>query len=99
MKLLDVNVLVAAFRVEMPDHRAVKGWLDTLIAGAESFGAVDGVLCGFVRIVTQKPFDPVTPVGKALDFVAAIRLAVNFRSVQPGRSQWSIFEKVCRSTG
>ena len=98
MMLLDVNVLIAAFRPEMPTHIATKAWLDQLVNSSTAFGLVDGVLCGFVRIVTQKPFDPITPIANALDFVRTIRATPNCRIVAPTGIQWDLFDDVCRQT-
>jgi toxin-antitoxin system PIN domain toxin len=98
MMLLDVNILIGAFRPESPDHPAVKAWLEKVMTDRQAFGVADGILCGFVRIVTRKPFDPVTPVDNALDFANAIRGAASYRVVPPNANQWNLFETVCRRT-
>src|SRR5687768_8866442 len=51
MLLVDVNVLVYAFRVDAPDHAAYRRWLESVIAGPSPFGLADVVLSGFLRIV------------------------------------------------
>ena len=96
MMLLDVNVLMAAHRVELPDHVVVKRWLEGVINDGRAFGAVDGVLCGFVRIATQAFWKPPTQVGEAMDFVGIIRGAPGYRVVQSSERQWEQFERVCR---
>jgi toxin-antitoxin system PIN domain toxin len=98
MILLDVNVLVSAFRPEMPEHLGTKAWLDRSVSQAVDLGFADGVLCGFVRVVTQKPFDPVAPIANALDFVAALRRIPSCHVVSPNPQQWDIFDSICRRT-
>ena len=99
MMLLDSNILIGAFRPELPDHAATRLWLDQLIAQGRPFGVVDGLLCGFVRIVTQKPFNPITPINRALEFVARIRASPSCRLLLPSDKQWAIFADRCRRTG
>src|SRR4051794_37263406 len=98
MMLLDANILIGAFRPETPDHVATKSWLNALIISGRPFGVVDALLCGFVRIVTRKPFDPITPIEIALDFAAALRAAPSCRMVTSSPQQWVIFDQVCRRT-
>ena len=58
MILLDVNVLVSAFREEAPDDVAVREWLVGVVEGESSYGVSELVLSGFLRIVTHpKVFD------------------------------------------
>jgi uncharacterized protein len=47
--LLDVNVLVDAFRGDQPRHRAVRSWLDGVVAGDAAFGVPEPALSGFLR--------------------------------------------------
>ena len=96
--LLDANVLIGAFRPEMPDHLATKKWLDDTMATGRAFGMVEGLLCGFVRIVTQKPFNPITPIDKALDFASRVRSVPSCRMLGPSPQQWTIFDDLCRRT-
>ena len=79
MILVDVNVLVYAFRRDAPDHRRYADWLQDLIDADAAFGMADIVLSGFMRIVTHPAiFDPPSTVDPRLltptEF-AAIRVA------------------------
>ena len=96
--LLDVNVLVAAFRPEFPHHAATNGWLTAMMRDGTSFGLADGILCGFVRTVTRKPFDPITPIEVALNFASMLRDFPTCRIVAASDSQWAIFDPSCRAT-
>lgn len=52
----DVNVLLNAFRKELPHHEAAKVWLNETINGNEAVGIVPIVLTGFLRISTNPRF-------------------------------------------
>jgi hypothetical protein len=96
--LLDVNVLVHAFREATPDHRRYRGWLDAALASDEPFGLSDLVLSGFVRVATHpRVFDPPAPIGRALAFADALRSQPNAVLVAPGSRHWEIFERLCRA--
>ena len=100
MILLDVNVLVHAFREASPDHAAYREWLTTAIAGDEPFGLAELVLSGFVRIATHpRVFDPPAPVGEALAFAGALRSQPNAVIVAPGMRHWEIFAGLCTTAG
>jgi uncharacterized protein len=71
--LPDVNVLVAAFRKDHPQHQVAADWLDKTLTTA-----VDGqlmllplgVIGSFMRLVTLlKIFPTPTPIQRAVDFV------------------------------
>jgi toxin-antitoxin system PIN domain toxin len=100
MRLIDVNVLVYAFREDAPDHASYAEWLDLLANGREAFGLSDLVLSGFLRIVTHaRVFSPPTPLGAALAFVQALRAIPQAISLAPGPRHWDIFTQVCRDSG
>ena len=100
MRLIDVNVLVYAFRREAPDHKAYADWLDQVINGREAFGLSDLVLSGFLRVVTHpRVFSPPTPLAPALAFAQAVRAAPQAIGIAPGPRHWEIFTQVCRESG
>ena len=67
MMLLDVNVLLYAYREDAPQHPQFKAWLDSLVNGNSPYALSDFVLSGFLRIVTHaKIFRPPTPMKEAL---------------------------------
>ena len=73
MILVDVNVLVYAFRRDSAGHSDYRKWLTSVVGGDEAFGVSDVVLSGFLRIVTHpKIFCPPTPIAQALAFGARI---------------------------
>lgn len=97
MRLVDVNVLVYAFREDAPGHRPHREWLESLVTGHEAFGVSDQILSGFLRIVTHpRVFHPPTPVPAAIAFVEAFRGQPNAVPVEPGDRHWTIFTELCR---
>jgi toxin-antitoxin system PIN domain toxin len=100
MRLVDVNVLVYAHRLDAARHRDYADWLRGLVAGPEPYGISDLVLGGFLRIVTNpKVFRQPTPMETGLAFVEALRTQPNCVPVEPGRRHWEIFSELCRSAG
>lgn len=96
MILIDVNVLVNAFREAAPEHAAYRAWLTSTIAKDEPFALSELVLSGFVRIATHpRVFDPPASVAEALAFADAIRSQPNAVIVAPGSRHWGIFTRLC----
>lgn len=97
MLLIDVNVLIYAFREDAVGHRDYRRWLDGCIAAERAYGLADLVLSGFLRIVTHPGiFTPPTPLELALRFVATVRDQENCVRVAPGSRHWDIFVNLCR---
>ena len=97
MILLDVNVLVNAFREDSPQHSVIRNYLDDLVNSDSSFGLSDLVLSGFLRITTHpKIFDPPTPLDPALEFADSLRSQPNCVQVSAGERHWNIFTRLCR---
>jgi uncharacterized protein len=97
MVLLDVNVLVYAFRSDLPQHGGHRAFLQDLLAGDEAFGLSSMVLSGFLRIVTHpRLFARPDPLDDALAFTDALRESERSVLVEPGPRHWEIFERLCR---
>jgi hypothetical protein len=95
----DVNVLVYAYREELPEHEACRRWLEGVIRADAAFAVFDIVLSGFVRVVTHpRVFKTPTPLDAALDFTDVVRTRPNAVVVQSGPRHWSIFERLCRES-
>lgn len=97
MKLLDVNVVLAAHR---SDHQAfveVRPWFDRLIAGDDRFGVPDPVWASFVRISTNRRiFEVPTPIEDAFAFLWSVRAQPHHVGVVPGSRHLGLFEQQCR---
>ena len=70
--LADVNVLVAAFRKDHPQHRAAAQWLRETVTASRDGQVLRlplGVVSSFLRLVTNgKIFTAPSPIEKAIDF-------------------------------
>jgi predicted nucleic acid-binding protein len=53
MILPDVNVLIYAFRRDLPQHRVCRPWHRSVVSGDERFGVSPLVLSAVVRITTN----------------------------------------------
>ena len=96
MILPDVNVLVYAFRPDLPDYAAYRRWLLEVLEGDAAFGAAELVLSGVIRVLTHpRVFAQPDPLAEALAFVNAIRARPNCVVVNPGPRHWDIFTRLC----
>jgi toxin-antitoxin system PIN domain toxin len=96
MQLVDVNVLVTAFRDDAPGHKTCRGLVEAMVDSSLPYGVSDLVLSGFVRVATHpRVFDPPAPVEDALAFAVAYRTGAV--PIAPGPRHWPIFTALCRS--
>ena len=100
MILLDVNVLVYAFREDTPNHQAYADWLRGAVAADEPCGVDEAVLAGMLRIVTNpRIFDTPAPVERALAFADGLRDQPGVITAEPGARHWSVFSRLCNEAG
>jgi toxin-antitoxin system PIN domain toxin len=100
MRLVDVNVLVYAHRLDSARHQEYADWTRNLLADQEPYGVADIVLSGFLRVVTHpKVFRQPTPLETALAFVEVLRTQPNCVPVAPGQRHWAIFTDLCLAAG
>jgi len=96
----DVNVLVYAFREELPEHEGCRRWLEETVRADTAFGLFDLVLSGFLRVVTHpRVFRTPTPLDAALAFANELRVQPNCVLVERGPRHWGIFERLCLDSG
>ena len=97
MILTDVNVLVQAFRKDLPEHELYRDWLELLINGLEVYAQSDLVLSGFLRVVTHpRAFRTPSTIEEAMEFATAVRDHPNCVVVAPAERHWAIFQELCR---
>jgi toxin-antitoxin system PIN domain toxin len=71
--VLDVNVVVSAFRADHPHHLRVRPWLERVLATTTPIAVPDLVWVGFVRLCTNRRVFPVpSAVDETLAFVRAV---------------------------
>jgi toxin-antitoxin system PIN domain toxin len=72
----DVNILIYAFRDDLPDHERYRQWLTAALGADEPVALPGPVLSGFMRIVTNpRVFARAVPPAEAARFVEALRSA------------------------
>lgn len=92
MRLVDVNVLVYAFREDAPAHVEYRRWVEASVQAHEAYAVSDQVLSGFLRVVTHpRVFYPPTPIAAALAFAEAYRSQPNAVAVTPDARHWEVF--------
>lgn len=96
MKLLDVNVVLAAAREDHPLFTVARPWLERLWGGSERFGVPDSVWVAFVRLITNRRiFAEPSSLTDAFSYVRAVRAQANHVEVRPGSRHLEVFERLC----
>jgi hypothetical protein len=96
MILPDVNVLICAFRADMPQHPVCRPWLVDIISGDARFGLSTMVLSAVVRITTNRRiFKSPSSIGEAFDFCQNLLAQPQCQPVEPGERHWDIFHSLC----
>jgi toxin-antitoxin system PIN domain toxin len=94
----DVNVLVAASRIDHPHHATARSWLEQALLDAGQGAALKlqpMVIASFLRLVTHpKIFVHATPVSEALRFVDALLAAPGVERAELG-AEWPVLRKLC----
>lgn len=99
MKVLDVNVVLAAHRVDHRQFEHARAWLDALVRSAQHFCVPDMVAGSFIRLVTnRKIFVAPTPAEDAFAYLRALRGQRGHIPLSPGPDHLAHFERLC-STG
>ena len=94
----DVNVLIAASRIDHPHHDVARIWLDQALVNASQGAALKlqpMVIASFLRLVTHpKIFVHPTPVAEALRFVDALLATPGVERPELG-NEWPVLRKLC----
>jgi toxin-antitoxin system PIN domain toxin len=97
MDLLDVNVLVGAYRRDAGEHTEFAAFVQTLVDGSEPFAVPSVVFSGLLRIATHpRIFDPPSPLKDVLKFAEQLRSQPHCLAVVAGDRHWDIFIELCR---
>jgi hypothetical protein len=100
MILPDVNVLIYAFRQDMPQHVVCRPWLEDVVTGDTRFGLSPLALSALVRITTNpRTFVAPSPVEEAFGFCDDLLAQPHCEVVEPGERHWGIFRRLCLETG
>ncbi|MEX2236914.1 MAG: type II toxin-antitoxin system VapC family toxin [Dehalococcoidia bacterium] len=100
MILIDVNVLVYAFRDDSRRHNEYRHWLESIVASDSAFGVSDVVFSSFIRVVTNpRIFALPSSHTAAFDFADKVQGQPNCVLISAGSRHWEIFRTLCVSTG
>ncbi|MEC9323087.1 MAG: type II toxin-antitoxin system VapC family toxin [Actinomycetota bacterium] len=95
MRCVDANVLVYAYRSDLPEHSDYQQVLELWANDDEPLGVPDVVLSGFVRIMTnRRVFREPTSPGEAWAAVQALRDAPAVVALRPTERHWDLFRQL-----
>lgn len=98
MKLLDVNVILAAHRDDHPLFADARPCLDDLLDRREPFSVTDLVAGSFVRLATnRRVFAAPTPLPDAFAYLHSLRQQAGHTLLTPGPDHLDVFERLCRA--
>jgi hypothetical protein len=99
MILPDVNVLIYAFRQDVPQHSICRPWLNSLIEGETRFGVSPLALSALVRITTNlRAYRQPSTIEEAFAFCDNLLGQPHCQVVEPGERHWDIFKRLCVDT-
>jgi toxin-antitoxin system PIN domain toxin len=96
MILPDVNVLIYAFRRDVPEHSLCKPWLDRVVVGDARFAVSKLALAALVRVTTSRKLQPSSvSQDEAFKFCDYLLAQPHCQVVEPGERHWDIFRRLC----
>ncbi|MFD4421281.1 TA system VapC family ribonuclease toxin [Agromyces sp. NPDC058484] len=96
MIVLDVNVLVAAFRQDHERHTQALRWLERVLSEGQEVMIPDAVWIGFVRIATNRAvFDVPATTTEAFEFVSSVSGATGYRVMPSLTEGLALFAREC----
>ncbi len=96
MKLLDVNVVLAAHREDHPHFETARAWLDHALRTRSPFSVPELVAGSFLRVATNRRiFSIPTPVDEAFRYLRALRDQPSHVMLAPGPLHLEILERLC----
>jgi toxin-antitoxin system PIN domain toxin len=99
MILPDVNVLIYAFRAEVPEHERCRDWLDSVVNSETRFGISPLTLGAVVRVTTnRRAYSNPTFPEAAFKFCDFLLHQPHCQIVEPGDRHWDIFKRLCIET-
>jgi toxin-antitoxin system PIN domain toxin len=95
VKLLDVNVVLAAHRDDHPQFALARAWVDRMLVERTPFSVTDLVAGSFLRVVTNtRIFALPTPTGDAFRYLRALRAQPSHTMLGPGLRHLRLMEQL-----
>jgi len=99
MILPDVNVLVYAFRSDVPQHPVAAAWLTAVVKGDAQFAISKLALSALIRITTNpRSRSAASSLTEAFGFCSDLMLQPHCRIIEPSDRHWEIFHRLCTET-
>src|SRR5438445_12241959 len=99
MILPDVNVLIYAFRKDVPQYAVCGPWLAGIVMSDARFSVSPLVLSAVVRVTTNPRVFPTTStVEEVFGFCEDLLGQPHCQIVEPGERHWTIFQRLCIET-
>src|SRR5258707_3295939 len=99
MILPDVNVLIYAFRQDLPQHAICRSWLAGVVSSDARFGLSPVVLSAVVRITTNPgAFKIPSEIDEAFGFCENLLGQPHGQIVEAADRHWDIFKRLCVDT-
>ena len=99
MILPDVNVLIYAFRSDVPEHAVCRPWLNGIIDGDVRFGLSPLALSAVIRVTTNtRSYRAPSALEEAFLFCDKLLSQPHCHIVEPGERHWDIFKRLCIET-
>jgi uncharacterized protein len=97
--LPDVNVLIYAFRQDVPQYALCHTWLQSVVDGDARFGISPLALSAVVRVTTNpRSYRTPSTLEEAFRFCEHLRGQPHCQLVTPGERHWGIFSRLCIDT-
>jgi uncharacterized protein len=97
MLLLDANVLIYAFRRDLPQHTTAKQWLERKLFAEEPLELLALSELAFLRITTnRRAFAQPSRFEESLRFLDAVRSCPIVSELHPGPEHRNIFVRMAR---
>jgi uncharacterized protein len=99
MILPDVNVLIYAFRRDLPQHAVCRAWLAGVVMSDARFGLSPLVLGAVVRVTTNpRVYRMPSTIEEAFGYCENLLGQPHCQIVEPGERHWDIFKRLCIET-
>jgi toxin-antitoxin system PIN domain toxin len=97
VKLLDVNVVLAAHRDDHPHFEPARVYLQETLVTHSPFSVIDLVAGAFLRLATNsRIFSTPTPIAQAFAYLHALRGQPAHMLLGPGPAHLELLEGICR---